>query len=371
MTFVSFAMLTYLAGPVNAQVAGSNPTAASKKLVTKVYDISNLLESPRLLSPDQSQSTNPATQGNNMGAYGGGQAPVGGGGMFRIPDSILPQFGGGMGGMGGGMGGMGGGQFVHQHPQQMTREALKDVIITHVSGDTFKWMETSGEGGDLSIVGPLMIVTQSEEAHQKIAALLDLLKAGSNPSPTIQLEIRLVQIEAGQTKALSNATTENLVKLANEAHAARISLRCDNHRIAEIASGLRRSYVMSLTPVVGSNDVHIASRSSAYRPEIQTTLLGLFGRVKPAIAADGKQGRIQLGIQMASAPEEVLSATFGTGQTTDRVEIETATLETTVSVDADKWTMAGTVAITDATSIVQSGQALPHVAILMQWTVVE
>lgn len=367
-----------------AQVGGEKLSAP---FVTKVYNIADLLDAPSMLDDDAEQAgTTIRTSGGfggGMGGFGGGMGAMGfdsgaemggmgpgggsggGGGFFRIPDNILPQLAGGMAGMPG--------SAQTSLPSRMTREALEQVVLDHLSDDDTRWLHIDGEGGKLSIVASMMIVTHTQAVHARLVELLDLLRVGNNTSPTVQVDVRIVEVGSEQSATVLATDAASLEKLANDASAARLSLRCDNHRVAKVSSGLRRSYVVSLTPVVGSNgtiDVNTGNQT-AYRPETYSPLLGLFGRIKPEIDADGKKGRLHLGIQLASGPEEVVAATFGTGQSMDRVELETAELATSIATVADRWTLAGSVAVTSPTSSITSGEALSHLAMLVRWHVVE
>lgn len=260
-------------------------------------------------------------------------------------------------------------------PSRMTREALETIVLEHLSSEDTQWVSIDGVGGKLSIVASMMIVTQTEDVHAKLVQLLEALRVGNDTSPTVQVDVRIVEIASDQSVSALTVDAKAIAQLADDLSAARLSLRCDNHRIARVSSGLRRSYIVSLVPVVGSN-AGLNSNSThknhfAYQPITHSTLLGLFGKIKPEIDQDQKSGRIHLGIELASGPEEVISATFGTGQSVDRIEIETARLETSVASSPDTWTLAGSVAVCDPTSGITSGEALPHLAILVRWKVVE
>ncbi|WP_286177746.1 hypothetical protein [Stieleria mannarensis] len=361
-------------GPRSAEAQG-NVDQPAPDFVTKVYNIADLLDAPSMLQGDAQQSET-TVGGGGMG-FGGadGMGAEMGGGMFRIPENILPQLaGGGMGGggMGGFMGG-GGGVSPHRLPSRMTREALEHLVLDHLSDEDTRWLELDGDGGKLSIVASMMIVTHTQAVHTRVSELLELLRVGNNTSPTIQVDVRVIEVASDQSVSDLTKDQPALEKLAEDSSAARLSLRCDNHRVATVSSGLRRSYVVSLTPVVGSNgtiDV-MTGNQTAYRPETYSPLLGLFGRIKPEVDAEGKSGRIHLGIQLASGPEEVVAATFGTGQSIDRVELETAQLATSIATAANNWTLAGSVAVTNPTSSITSGEALPHLAVLVRWQAVD
>lgn len=359
--------LALVAKSAEAQNGDAEP---EDKRVTKVYNIADLLDAPLMLEDDlklDGKATN-----STGGGFGGGGG--GGGGFFRIPDNILPQFGGGEGGFGGGGGGPAAAS--PSLPDRMTREALETLLYDHLSDDETSWMSIDGIGGNLSIVASMLIVTQTEDVHTRLVQLLDALRVGSNTSPTVQVDVRITEVASDQTVSALTADAKLIEQLADDKSAARLSLRCDNHRVAKVSSGLRRSYIVSLVPVVGGNAGIAASsgnrqHSFAYQPVMQSVLLGLYGKIKPDISEDQQTGRIHLGIELASGPEEVMSATFGTGASVDRVEIETARLETSIAAGADQWTLAGSIAVTNPNSGITSGDALPHLAILVRWKVIQ
>ena len=357
---------------------GSDEGKPKVQQQTKVYNIADLLDAPMMLSTGSREASSQTNAFDGGAGFGGGGSGSGGGGMFRVPDNILPQFGGG--GMGGGGGGFGGGGGLGGGPAQslsngMTREALEQLVYDHVADNETPWTSIDGEGGALSIVASMMIVTHTPEVHAKIVQLLDALRIGNKTSPTVQVDLRIVEVAADQSVTLLAADAKSVEQLAADKSAARLSLRCDNHRVANVSSGLRRSYVVSLTPVVGSNAGIDAGghrdNSIGYRPVTYSALLGLFGQIKPEIADDQQSGRIHLGIELTSGPEEVATTTFGTGQSVDRLEIESARLETSIATIADTWTLAGSVAVCDPTSTITSGEALPHLAVLVRWKPVQ
>lgn len=369
--------MTILENSANAQADNQD----GPRYETKVYNIADLLDEPMMLSETgDEQGASTQSVGGGFGGMGGGmggagQGAMGGGGMFRIPENILPQFGdGGLGGGGFGGGGFGGGGTMVASTQSgLDAMMLEQLVLDHLADDKTSWMQTEGVGGKISVVGVMMIVTHTSEVHARLFKFLDALRMGRNSSPTVQVDVRIVEVASDQTVSALTVDAKAIETLANDSSAARMSLRCNNHRVAKVSSGLRRSYVVSIRPVVGSNGLADGQRQreSAYQPVTSSLLLGLFGKIKPDIALDQKTGRIHMGIRLASGPEEVVAATFGTGQSIDRVELETAELETSIQTVADRWTLAGSVAVTDPTSTITSGVALSHLAILVRWTAVD
>ncbi|MCA9138695.1 MAG: hypothetical protein KDB00_18115 [Planctomycetales bacterium] len=377
-------MASVLLGPKSSETNAQGFPPAEPVYETKIYNIADLLDSPVMLDDNDPGATTATGKSGpfNGGGFGGGgmgggsDANVGGGGFFRVPDNILPQFGGGGmvgGNLGGGMGaGLDGGIFSKVSPN-ITAMAIEQLVLDHVSDDATQWLEVDGAGGRLSILGTMMVVTHTADVQARVGQLLDALRLNENTSPMVQVDVRIVEVPSDQTVAALTTDAKSIDQLANDSSAARMSLRCNNHRSATVSSGLRRSYVVSIVPVVGSNGIADGQshRDVAYQPVTYSTLLGLFGKIKPEIATDGKSGRIHMGIRSASGPDEVMSTTFGTGQSIDRVELDTAELETSIESDADRWVLAGSVAVTDPTSRITSGAALPHLAVLVRWSVVK
>lgn len=385
MTIASLAAVTLPCSLANAQ-----GQAAEAEYVTKVYNVADLLDAPAMLSSDP-HSGHPAENGGvgfggglgggmgggmggmGVGGMGGG---MGGGGMFSVPDNVLPQFGGmGGGGIGGGGMGFASGGFHARPGEGVTQMALAEILYSHLSDEKTKWIDQDGDGGSLTSIASMLIVTHTPDVHVRVEQLLEALRAGKKTSPTVLVDVRLLEVAADQPVTDATLDPKVVEQLAADQSAARLSLRCDNHRMATVSSGLRRSYVVSLTPIVGDNVAepmtHYEGRGAAYQPVTHSALLGLFGNIKPEIAEDQKTGRIHLGIELASGPEEVISTTFGTGQSIDRMEIESARLETSVAAAADAWTLAGSVAMCDPTSGITSGEALSHIVVLVRWQAVK
>ncbi|MEO1528771.1 MAG: hypothetical protein AAFX06_25400 [Planctomycetota bacterium] len=381
---VAVALLSFATTGVPTESANAQVAEDDSVLITKFYDVADLLDPPFMLGG----KSEPAMQipsggfggmgggmgggvgGGGMGAMGG--APAGGGGMFRMPDDIRPQLGGfggggfgggGMGGMGGG--GMGGGMSmgyggagVQRAP--ITFDSLTNLMYEHVGNDD-SWLVNGGDGR-ISNIGNSLVVTNTSNVHAQVESLLKLLREERRTMP-LHVDVRVVEI----TESISSVgefTPQKLDAMAGDESAARLTLRCNNHQSSKVSAGLKRSYVVSITPVVGGAS---DGNSSAYQPVTESVLLGLFGHVRPDVARDQKTAMIHLGIELAAAPEEVDASTFGTGESIDRMEIESATLETSVQAVNGNWTLAGLVAVANPTSIVKSGEALPHLAVLVRW----
>ena len=367
-------MLILTIEPASAQFKG--PPAiepAVPPMVTKFYDVGDLVDPPFMLDDAPAPSGGGGGFGGGVGAMpggmGGGQGGApGGGGMFRVPENILPQFGGmgGMGGMGGGFGGGGlGGGGYSLGPSAVTIGSLTDLLIQHVKvGEDETWEELGGEGR-ISNIGNALVITNTAEAHAGVEALLKLVREQRQATP-MHVDVRVVEL-TDSVPDIAAIKPEMLSTMASDPSAARLTLQCNNHQSSKVSAGLKRSYVVSITPVVGGESVD-GGGSSAYQPVTESVLLGLFGHIRPDLSQDKKTAMIHLGIELAAGPEEVTSTSFGNGESIDRMEIESAKLETSVKAVGETWTLAGIVAVANPNSIVKSGEALPHLAVLVRWT---
>ena len=164
-------------------------TAAEESVVTRIYNVRDLLEG---LEP------RPADVGALGGGGGGGFGGLGGGGgAFSVPPGVLPamsgaslvQFGGGGGGLGGGGaggggfggGGLGGGGGQAAPPGRLIYpvDDLIDLLLNVTGGmdNGGPWNEIEGAGGDILPFNGLLAVRQTAEVHRQIEAVLADLRA--------------------------------------------------------------------------------------------------------------------------------------------------------------------------------------------------
>lgn len=165
---------------------------ADELLVTKVYNVRDLLEHATIQA-----ATHPGmTPGGGGGGLGGG---LGGGGFFSVRDAaaaatlVAGQIGGGregaaegmMPGMAGsgmesGGGGLGGG--MGMTPPQLTGAAseLVDTIRRVTPGP---WFDIDGVGGTVTVFNGLLVIRQTEENHAETQKLLDALRAAGGQQP--------------------------------------------------------------------------------------------------------------------------------------------------------------------------------------------
>ena len=361
MCFQSFLRKGWLALTTLVLLTATSTTADAQDLTTQIYPLDAYLSSP--LS-DQSTDHQPLFRGGGQGGGGGGGfgggggaglgngMEMGGGGAFRIPDNILPQFGLG-----------GGGPVNTRSTSVIYAHDILDLIEVHLP-------KSIAETTTLSVLGSSMWATTTQPGHQAIEQILRTLSEAQNKSRSIQVDIRMVTLtpeaSVAFTKAIGDKAKQAAIGIAELPGTAKVSVRCDNYEIASISSGIKRSYVVNATPVVGGDS---PSRSIGYQPQTEEILLGLTGRVRPRADEKGVQGRIDVSIQLTSGPEpeEIAAANYTDGGIIDRVELEVSTLSTTITAPANQWTLAGVTALTDPASPLTGGAALSHMVTVIRW----
>lgn len=328
---------------------------------TRVYPIADLLDLPLVDDDVRTSATMPpANLGGGMGGGGmGGGGMGGGGGMFYVPDNALGQLAGGSG--------MGGGGIETPY-SGLDGTRIADVLSYHTRAQNILWEDYDGEGGCISVLGTSLWITQTASGHDAVAGLLKMLREATGDRSTIQVDVRMIEIESDAAIQIHDASAEMLEQLAMSKEAMMLSLRCENYHSAKVSAGLRRTYVVSVMPVVGGDGLEVGSRSVGYRPVTESHLLGIFGNVRPMIESGKSSGRIQMSIGLSSGPEEVAQANFSDDVTIDRVEIESTELNVTVTTAPNQWTIAGVSTVTNPTSSLTAGQALPHMLTVVRWT---
>ncbi len=337
---------------------------------TKLYDVSELVEQPL-----EFPLTNSRSIATNMG----------GGAM-----------GGGMGS--GGMGGMGYAMRDASSSDTITNQILQSLIELHAFPQASGAIAPSGAGaaGGIAMgptgadpnsassrrqspvcsgLGNQLIVTADAGTQARVLALLDGLRAGRESLPLVRIDVVMVQLAEESPLEVPQFTEEQLNVLATQKDAYQVSIRCENHHSAHMSSGVERSFTASVTPVVGDQPgigmtlTDSSRRSIGYQPQIQTVTTGIAGDLRVDVSVPQDQTRIQLNMQMISAPEEATTITVADGIEVERLELSTAGVKTVVRGAADQWMVAGVVPITDPQSLFETGIEHSHLVTLVRWQV--
>lgn len=314
--------------PVSTAVA-----QADTPLVTKVYDVGDLIESDGLLGDTASQDS------------------------WNIDHRGSQKFGGG--GMGGG--GMGGGGIVEASNSPI--DQLVDLVAEHTYSRV-GWGEIDGKETVITAFQKSLVVTHNAEAHRLVAELLEALRTRDMDASTLLIEVRIAEVAGGNDSA--DISKLNATDLALNPSSLGVTLRCRGNRTVETMSGLRRSFIVNLTPVVGGNGIETADRGIGYRAETQTLLLGLLARVSAQIESPSK-ARLRLGLRLTNGPEEVEMSEFANGLSIDRVNILTTQLQTELTAPQGEWTVAGIVPL-DGMQILDEDGSVAHTAFLVRWS---
>lgn len=331
--------------------------------IIRVYDVSDLIDPQPDLLGDWLSGQGKGTVTGLSGFGGGTNTQMGGGGGGFGGD------GGGGGGFGGGGGGGGGGffsipsdiqpQFGDFGSAAMSAGRLSSLMQLLISLDE--------NGSQFATFGNLVVVSTSTKGHGQVEQLFMSLREKTHALPTLEIVMRLVPVDPTVGLDTTKLQASEIDALAATKGAISATVRCGNRRIGTISSGARRSFVISAVPVVGANGSNAASeRSVGYSPRVVTPMIGLVGKVRPVLAAtpsaQPRTATIDLGIVYSVGSDEVLSATFGSGQTIDRIDVDAVEFEGQMQVTENQWTLAGVTSVTAG-----DGSQNGLMAILIQW----
>ena len=255
----------------------TTPEEAENLLVTKTYDVADLLVSAR------------------SHAYQGGGLPTTPQ-EYRWPEQMpLMQGSGGLSNGGGlassgaesdamafACGGMGG----PWHPSSYAAaDELVDLIQTVIDPDS--WDEVGG-AGNCTLYDQVLAISQTVAIHLEIEAFLDALRAQRQAVPTVVVDARWLVLDSdlldrllGDRKprdadaAQVAVDPEALDLLTRTVPSYRARINCVSGRKAYLAAGDRRTVVHGAIPVVGSG--------VGYQPVIRIPNVGLVLEIRPTV----------------------------------------------------------------------------------------
>ena len=353
-----------------APPADPNPQPAAEEAepeyILRVYQVGELL-APRPKYPfrgDVIPTTEPQGEENRpgwpMGIGGGGlgggtsgdQGTTQGGGFFRVgggaPKHVLGQFGGL---------GEGGAYTFMANPNtgpSFSIDQLIDAITSTVDPDS--WQEVGGAGA-CTALGHMLLVRQTEGAHQQIEKLLKEISANSGGAKTVTVEARwlLLNYDAirkwndfGKDAEGEQFFTE-LVETA-EAPGYLGTITCLNGQTVHMVSGARRTVLTGAIPVIGS-DV-------GYQQQTAIPNVGVLLQVTPTISLDGKQALLDVQSSVTNwrdpdplgAPDRGVFKKEDGGSslvTLDRLNLAAHQLATSIRLTLDKFALVGGMTLTD------------------------
>ena len=306
-------------------------------LSIRFYDISPLVRTPELPQPNSATWLPPvqgsmglSSGGHSAGGLGGGGFG-GGTGVFSVPASA--QFGGG--GFGGAIGshqpGFAGlstvsvSDVTHSLQEQLEFEgtSIRDLIVSVVAPESW---EDTGEGhGSIQSLGETLLVRQTQDVHQQVAAFLKTVTASCVHSTVYRLEAWWLPLQEEDRSRLHEVLAEDaaapdaaqrLSILATDSSGQQGELLCRDRQLSHLSSGKR-------IPVVAGSQPVVANGSSAEQPLMQIMHLGttLTARVSslPAYLRDDSDSEtVELSFQSVVTDPELQLEPWVAGGKVDR-----------------------------------------------------
>jgi hypothetical protein len=264
----------------------TTPEMEENMLVTKTYDVSDLLVSPR--NHRYQGGTLPTTPHKNYWP-----------GMYA-PGDLMSDGGGATGGAAGTTDGMGlmcgGAHWSSLDRQYGGTDDLIDLITTVIAPDT--WDDVGGPGSCV-VYDRVLVVSQTIAIHLEMEAFLDTLRAQRQAVPTVVLDARWLLLDSDLLDQLlgdrkpRNADTapvavdpRALDLLTRTVPSYRARITCVSGHKAYLAAGDRRSVVHGAIPVVGSG--------IGYQPVMRVPNVGLVLEICPTIELGRKMALLDL-----------------------------------------------------------------------------
>ena len=271
----------------------TTPEEAENLLVTKTYDVSDLLSSARDYSYNGGRL--PTTPRENRWLEGGmmpmqgacgvtGGGAMTGGGMFAVDSEAKSDD---TASAGGGMGGMWppGPLSSARHVIRVTDCDLIDMIETAIAPES--WDEVGG-AGSCAPYDRVLAISQTIAIHLEIEAFLDSLRAQRQALPTVVVDARWLVLDSdlldqllGDRKprdadaAQVAVDPQALDLLTRTVPSYRARINCVSGRKAYLAAGDRRTVVHGAIPVVGSG--------VGYQPVMRIPNVGLLLEMRPTV----------------------------------------------------------------------------------------
>jgi type II secretory pathway component GspD/PulD (secretin) len=243
----------------SASFAAPTTAPADDSIVTRVYDISDLLWARNdYFAPAATMEM--ASEGNRP-LFGGGAAPDGG-------------------------------NTISGPSRQDLADNIVKLIQDTISPET--WKANGGNYGNLRELSGQLVVTQLPENHQRIQKVLEALRTDRGRMVVVRAYWLLLEPEAvppisGQPGAKELPTIDDKLIDANHLYSAAQTM-CFSGQTVHVTSGRTRSVVTDITPVVASNAV-------GYNPTLTSMRSGVVLQVTPHLEPEGPDARCDVDLQ--------------------------------------------------------------------------
>lgn len=278
----------------------SSRGAIGRHAILRAYDVRDLLESGYALRRFANTPTLTLTLT--------GREQLGG---ERRHDAATTEKSGGGGGGGGGFGGggSGGGGAIFgspgEDPEQLTRmeriEMIADLVTSHVEVET--WQDNGGEVGLLHEHNGVLLIQQTLKAHQRIEALLELLR--STTAQPLTLDVAIVRLSPQAAAQLRARAGERFPIVPLEWFSTSVFGSAPEGVLYRGTAASRSGEAFWLSDIVQRSSAQAmlattAQGVSVVTPELADVHDGLELIVLPLLAAGSDQ--VQLDVQMAWKP---------------------------------------------------------------------
>ncbi len=334
---------------------------AEYQLVTRVYDVSDLLvgpvpypalhesdlsETPRRAFPNATIPRGPfggmapGGMGGGMGGFGGQSAQ--GGGFFQVSDGVsaAPHL-----------------TVVTSPGSQITFDRLIGTITSTIAPDT--WDEIGGPG-TISALGETLVISQTTPIHDEIASLLAAVRGNLATRQTLLLQAFWLwqtdqQLATWERASRANAPRGSVAwdkwrttfqtPAPEGLHHYRAALQCFSGQTVHVQTGGQRLQVTGMTPVVGGDvaayapqvsllqDGAVLQLTAAYLPDRELVTLDLHSRVT-VLQGNDPEAQVPTLTREGDAPLPSATAI-------DRPVIQVQRLSTTTRLAINQVTLVG------------------------------
>ncbi len=171
---------------------------------------------------------------------------------YPLDSQIVPPTGFGHGsGAGGGGGGNLFGLSEEREDTTDLLDPLSNLIVELV--DPNSWEEAGGSVGHIKSFASLLVITQTEENHRKIQALLDEIRRNAGPSQIVAIRATWLVLSNNDVPRPASVVADDW--LAKQKVYCEGRTVCFSGQTVHITSGRGRTIVSDSTPIVGTSAV--------------------------------------------------------------------------------------------------------------------
>jgi hypothetical protein len=234
------------------------------------------------------------------------------------------------------------------HAEAIINESLRQLIVNSV--DPQSWTENGGLTGAFNTLGSVMLISQTQENHEKVAQLLKLLREAVKPDQAVCVRaywLTLSAEDAAKVMGKDQASPKSAPVVPEELMASKYiycqaQTTCFNGQAVYVFSGRQKTVIVDQNPVVGTD-------ATAFDPQTELRLAGVQLEVRPKLSQDG--GRVVLDLSSVitereeGVPSRITEVRSATSRPVlaeiDREDMLKQQMQTTVTVPVGKKVLVG------------------------------